>query len=487
MKGVNMTKYAASYWVVVVLAGAVAGCGGQSLQSSGVEQPVAPMAAHPLGSLPSTADFMPLGVYWPGEWMFRSANRQIDWARNEPILESLAKHHCNAIWSTHLSAAEGAELARRAARRGIFIVASISEIAGDVSRVRNGDAKRLVDDTLTKWGDAPSPIAWGLGDEPRTHYMQEMGRYSAVWAKTGRPLTAVVMAVDIPAAASLMKLNFLCSDIYPFFSPGNPNGPSTMAESAAYVAQAGHRAQYWSRKAGIEWWFMGAIFQEPWGNRELDEHGNIVYAAGAAPGFRMPSPAEVQWETWAALAAGARGVFHFSLFFNVGAAKDPNAKRLAWGFAEKTNSGAPGGMLYPDGRPTPQYEAMGESFAAIGKLAPVFKQIAPVTTADEELLAWHASGWVPPGDIVQVFRSTANHAVPAYYAVVVNGEVAGKQAREIPVNLRDDVARVIDLRSEHPVSLIDRAISPWEPIFPSRQARIRLAPGDGTLLKLILK
>ncbi len=210
--------------------------------------------------------------------------------------------------------------------------------------------------------------------------------------------------------------------------------------------------------------------------------------ACAAPQFRMPSPAEVRWENWAALAAGARGLFHFALFLNASAAHDPNFKPLAWGFARKTNSGAPGGMLYPDGRPTPQYDALGETYTAMEKLAPTFKQIAPVTTADEELIAWHAKGWVPPGDVVQVFRSTAKNAVPVYYyAVVVNGEVAGKQAREIPVNLRADVVQAIDLRTGQPVSLIAHEVQTFEPIFPSRQARVRLAPGDGTLLKFVLK
>ena len=109
---------------------------------------------------------------------------------------------------------------------------------------------------------------------------------------------------------------------------------------------------------------MGGIFQEPWGNRGYDAKGNIIYGVGAGPNFRMPTPAEVRWQNWSALAAGARGLIHFSLIFAPGKAGPspepmPENKRLSWGFKETTNSNSPGGILYPDGRSTPQYEAMG--------------------------------------------------------------------------------------------------------------------------------
>jgi hypothetical protein len=431
--------------------------------------------------------FFPLGVYWAGEFVPRGADGKHDYAKIGPLLDSLKAHHCNTIWLTHTGAAEAAEFARHAAKRGIYLVASLGELAGNEHGVRQPAHYRGLPERILKtWGDAPKPIAWGLGDEPRTEYMHQMKGFTEEWARSGEPVTTVVMAGELAAAGMLMKQTFLCTDIYPFFTAGNPNGPDTISESAAYVHQAGRRALAWAQRNGIEYWFMGQIFQEPWGNREVDEQGNIVYLPGAAAHFRMPTVAEVHWQNWAALATGARGLIHF--IFTFGEQKsltDPNAKPLPHGVKEKTNSGSPGGMVYHDGRPTPQYTAMGESFGVIAKLTPLLKQIAPVESLAEEQLAFHAKGWIPPGDIVQVMKSRTPQK---YYVIVANGEVDNPEPRAIPVNFPPQVVKVTDLRTGEAVALTDKQELAWEPVCaPFQQARILLPPGHGTLLELTMK
>jgi len=434
--------------------------------------------------------FFPLGVYWPGEFLFRDEQKQLDWKRNEAILDSLAAHHCNTVWLTHVSARDAAEFARRAAKRGIYLVASLAELAGEVPHIRKADHAKQIAGIRAAWGDAPAPIAWGLGDEPRTAYMHEMTPFVKAWADAGEPVTTVVMAGELPAAGALLNLQNLCADIYPFFGFGCPNGPDNIAESSAYVTEAGQRAQFWSRKNGIDWWFMGGIFQEPWGNRGYDAKGNIIYGVGAGPNFRMPTPAEVRWQNWAALAAGARGLIHFSLIFAPGKAGPPpepmpENKCLSWGFKETTNSNSPGGILYPDGRPTPQYEAMGESFAAVAKITPVLKRAAPLAPADAERIAFHSKGWIPPGDVVRVFRAASRR--PEYYVLVVNGGVQDKERRKVPVNLGPDVTGATDMRTGQKLELFSKSSLAWEPVFPPfHQVRVALPPGDGTLLRLEL-
>lgn len=437
-----------------------------------------------------SAEFFPLGVYWPGEYVPRAAGG-IDWQRTERLLDLLASNHCNTVWLTHTGAADAAEFARRAAKRGIYLVASLNELSGHVAGIRRPEHWRGLPVRVMKtWGDAPKPIAWGLGDEPRTSYMHEMQPFVEEWAKTGEPTTTVVMAGDLAAAGALLPVKFLCSDIYPFFSANNPNGPDNIAESAAYIYQAGRRAQSWAKARGIEWWFMGQIFQEPWGNREPDELGNVVYLPGYGPHFRMPTVPESRWQNWAALAAGARGLIHFTLFLGeVKPLTDPNAKPLPFGFAEKTNSGSPTGMLYHDDRTTPQFEELGRAFGAIRKLTGLLKQIEPDHSLEAERLAFHAKGWIPPGDIVQVMRPVKAEAGNSRrYVVVANGEVDNPEPRVVAVNFAPEVTRVVDLLTGEPVELSQQQVFEWEPVCaPFRQARLKLAPGAGTMLELTVE
>ena len=61
-----------------------------------------------------------------------------------------------------------------------------------------------------------------------------------------------------------------------------------------------------------------------------------------------------------------------------------------------------------------------------------------------------------------------------------------EQAREVPVNVRADVAQVVDAVSGQAVPLQTTPVSEWEPIGADfKQARVKLAPGEGTLLRLI--
>jgi hypothetical protein len=104
---------------------------------------------------PRSPSFLPRGVYWAGEHTFNDIpDPKARWQRIERALDDLAAHHVNAVWLTHLSAGETAEFARRAARRGIHLVASLGELAGEVPHIRKGDHKALIERTLKAWGDA---------------------------------------------------------------------------------------------------------------------------------------------------------------------------------------------------------------------------------------------------------------------------------------------------------------------------------------------
>ncbi|GEM_PF-1720563 len=440
-------------------------------------------------SIQRSPEFFPLGVYWPGEYIFRTKDKQMDWEKNEEIFSTLAKMHCNTIWLTHTgaAAAETIEFATRAAKHGLYLVHSPGDMDGSVAHLRTEkNAKFMAENAVKAWENAPEPIAWGMGDEPRADYIGEMEKYVNAFKETSKqPTTLVAMAGDLPYVAENLNLSFLCSDIYPFFSTNNPNGPDNISESTEYLRTAGNRVQYFAKKKGIEWWLMGGIFQEPWGNRDIDEKGNIVYLPGAGPHFRQPSPAEVHWQNWVGLSTGARGLIHFSLLFPGTAANDPNAKPQPFGVTEKWNSEAPGGILYSDGRMTKQAEAMGESFADMAKISPILKKIEPI----DSMLAYHSKGWVPPGDVVQVMRTVVGKdgKLPKkseYYVLVVNGDMETKE-RDVPVNIGPEVIKAVDMLTNNVLPMYNTGKWVWEPVGPPfKQLRVNLKPGHGTFIKL---
>ena len=417
----------------------------------------------------SAADF-PLGIYWPGEFTYRDMkDPQARWQAIDRTLDLLKANHVTAVWLTHVSAFEGAEFAQHAGERGISLVASLGELSSENISVRKSDPEATVKRVLAAWGDAPMPIAWGLGDEPRSSYMHELIPLAKAWRKVRQPITTVVMPGDAPSAATLLPLTALCTDVYPFFGAGNPNGPDNHGASTAYFTDAGNRVRRWTeRNKGMRFWMMGSVFQDAFGPHELDQVGNVVYLPGGGPNLRMPTSAEVRWETWAALAAGAKGVFLFALFYP---ARDaPNARPLGpdmpFGVKERTDSGFPGGMLYKDGHPTPQFQTVGECYGQIAKVSSILATLTPTS----DFAAFHAKGWPAAGDLVQPFKAPDG----SYYVLVVNGNV--NDAAEVPVDVAQDTTDVTDL-----LTGISMPLARAEPFL---QMRVKLAPGDGTLLRL---
>ncbi|MEB3266129.1 MAG: hypothetical protein VKN13_05880 [Cyanobacteriota bacterium] len=327
---------------------------------------------------------LPMGVYWPGEYLHTDpANpRRIDWPRVDRALDDLASRHVTAIWLTHRTAAQTAAFARRAQRRGIAVVASIAELAGEVPQVRRGNHPLLIRETLATWGDAPRPLAWGLGDEPRTAYMNEMAAYVAAWRRLapGEPLTTVVMHRDLKAAAAV-GFDALAMDVYPFFSPGNPN------------AYAGSHRRAWIgntdrlQRAVTVPWMMGQAYQEPWGPFRVSPQGTIVYLPGSAPHWQMPTPAQVRWQTFSAVARGAKGMFYFAYRL----APSPKLRKMPAAtlparVSSTTDSGSPMGLVHLDGRPTPQLQAMGEAFGWIRRQRATLAPLRLAPAAEQPLV-----------------------------------------------------------------------------------------------------
>ena len=411
---------------------------------------------------PRSPDFIPLGVYWPGEYTFGDKAHEERWRKIEALLDDLAARNANSIWLTHLSAADTAEFSRRAAKRGISIVASCAELAGEVDHIRKGGHEKLIADTLVSWGDAPRPIAWGLGDEPRTAYMGEMAAYATAWhdKAPGEPVTTVVMHGDIPAAKTA-GFDILCADIYAFFSAGNPNGYG-MPPWAAWLGNLRKL-----RAATPRPWMMGQAYQEPWGPHEMDDKGNVVYLPDGGPHWEMPTPEQVRWQTLSAIAAGAKGMFYFVYFLPASSNPTAGPANLPSAVKQRTDTGAPRGLIYPDGRPTPQYRAMGQGFEWVKKHSPTLAPLQPSTIAE----AWETQPAATGGNVVSLLV----HPETGKRWLAVVATYAGKGPQTVSITLGPHVTGLKSTSTGRAVAL---AAAP-----PFRSAKVMLAPATAELFE----
>jgi hypothetical protein len=406
-------------------------------------------------------DFMPLGVYWAGELTFGELkDPQERWKKIDQCLDDMAKRGINAIWLTHLSAAETAEFARHAQKRGIYLVASVADLAGEVENVRKSDHPKLIAETLAAWGDAPAPIAWGLGDEPLASYMGEMKTYVDAWHKhaPGEPVTTVVMHGDIHAAGQA-GFDAISTDVYPFFSSGNPSHYG-MADWAAWTSNVA-KARWVSRRP----WMMGQSYQEPWGPYEVNEKGNIVYLPGGAPHWVMPSPAQIRWQALAAVAEGGKGMFYFLYRWPVESSATAEACKLPAAVKVRTDSGAPRAMVYPDGRPTPQYDEMGEGFAWINRFASVLAPLQPAAMPE---------AWLSVAGEGHIARMLVHPKTGKRYLAVV-ALFGGEAERTIKVTVGPHITALKSLVTGKSLTLAT--------VAPLRETRVTLAPATAELFE----
>ena len=406
--------------------------------------------------------FIPLGVYWAGEFFWKDERQAIDWAKVETSFKDLAQHGVNALWITHLSPEDTAECSRRAVLHGIYVVASIAELDGSVPHIRVSDHQKLIQQVLKAWGDAPKPIAWGLGDEPRAEYMSEMAAYVKAWRihAPGEPLTTVVMHGDIMAAGTV-GFDQLSTDIYPFFSEGNPNA-FPMAQAQAWTTNARKLASQGSRP-----WMMGQSFQDPWGPSQTNSSGHVVYLPGGAAHWVTPTPEQISWQALSAMALACKGMFYYH--YRDSGAGNPLAEAAKLPATVKviTDSGSPLAMVLPNGGTTPQYEAMGEAFAWISKHKAT---LAPLVSSPI-MEVWEPEG--SPGNST-VVNMLIDPVSKERWLMIVAGF---HQQKNTPV--RFVVGPHITGLTEH---LTGRQIELTQD-KPFRSGTVQLAPGTAILLK----
>ena len=418
---------------------------------------------------PNLREAFPLGVYWPWERTGPLAERNgLDkWDFVARELNQLRADGVTDLWVVNLGVPELPRLGEELAARGMRLVAALAELDYKPEwRRRNWEyLGKHAQAAIASVGDTPAVLAWGLCDEPRTAYLEEIETFRQKMARwdPGRPSVVVTMWHDTPAAAEKTNLPALCTDLYPFFSKGNPNGPNPAPRSRQwYFANCQRTAQLAAEK-DIPAWVMPQAYAEVWGPWRYDEQGDLVALPKAFLHWRPPTVGEIRWQIWSALAAGMQG-FYFFVYLpsprEAATAKPyqgpifPEEIRLQ----EETPLHFPGALIAPNRRRTPQYEAMVETYRALRPLIPLLKPTRPAPLPEEVKAEGARLGLLsgPKG---------------TRYLLVVNEDT--EHEREIRVTLPPEVQQVRNLRTGEVLTS-----------GPARTVRLELRPGEGTVLGL---
>lgn len=270
---------------------------------------------------------IPLGLYCVGE-TFQPGELEAD-------LPAIAKNGGNAIYVTHKSAADTAIISRAAQPLGIRVVAALKELDGSVPWQRQRSAEQiemLVDNTLDAWGDAPGPLAWGMCDEPKTEWMSELRSYINSWCRVaGNPVMTLPSWAHLESASEIgceVQGHFL----YPFRRDGTSG--YGVSQHQAWLQSCADNV-----RLNVEPWAFGQCFA----NRDV---------------YRYPTPQEVAWQAYSAIAIGCRGFF---------------------GFCWDRNGGAEGRISLRCGEMWAQWSTLGSAFTRIAKFWPI---INSATTAE---------------------------------------------------------------------------------------------------------
>lgn len=331
----------------------------------------------------------PLGVYWPWERVMGNAERlKMDkWAYVDNRLADMQAQHVDSVWVVNLNIADLGPLAERLAARKMTLIPALSELHYNIEWRRNNweylekESRRA----LAAAGESPAVIAWALCDEPRKDIVAEMELFRQKFVGWGakQPGITVTMWPDSPTYARETKFDHVCTDIYPFFADGNPNGPNPAEVSKRWYRQQVQNTVQAAKDAGKVPWVMPQAFCDVWGPWKYDAKGDMVILPGGVMHWRPPTAAESRWQIWSAVAAGVQG---FYIYVYEPAVKD-NADQPPYkgetfpaSLIEKAERPlhATGGLVRPDGSTTPQYDAMAEAYATVGKLSPKLRGCVPV-------------------------------------------------------------------------------------------------------------
>lgn len=438
---------------------------------------VAVAAASPTEPVPADMPpaFVPLGAYL--SWERTSANAAYhgigQWEDVARRLDALAANHVNMLWVTNMAEGDLPRLIEECAKRSLRLMPSMGSIEARVDWRWADDGAyyaATVPRVVALAGESGTLIGWVLSDEPQEEHLPrvETLRKRFREADPNRFCTAVTMWPQTPLVPGATELPVVCVDLYPFFGPNDPNGPHTDAASSSFFRRNALKMMEAIGDKPAVGWVMFMCFSDIWGPREFNEHGHLVGLPGAYLHWRAPTLAEMRWQIWESLRAGAKGFVCYTL---APEAPDPDTAALPaadveWKdvLAKEPTDLGPNALTTPDGRPTPQLEEMGRVYARLAPHTGLIRRWKPVEATRIEVDT--------PGAL-QCFTDPETGEV---YAVVLNDDF--QNARAIAVRTGEFVKAVHDVIRGGEIALT--------PEFAGGSAAgtVSLEAGAGTLLRL---
>jgi hypothetical protein len=303
-----------------------------------------------------------------------------------PVLT--ANKSFNLVWTTDGPEAVSAEVAQFAAVAQQFEVMNVNGSDGDfylnASQNSNAFVTSALDTLNTLWTESPSkPFAFSVGDEPPVADAAQLASYVTQAQSVHLPVTTVLAPGTISTILkSVNSLAWVAFDRYPFFSDpmSGPTGNSSYAFFLAMAQDIGTAYQ----NGNPQVWAMGQAFQGVEGSYTVNANGTVTVAAGSGLEWDMPTPAQVSWQAWAAVAMGAKGIIYFTYAQIpqwVATDTTPPKHGASWAYKTAVNTGS-----YPGLVSFPSYTAGPQLLQLQNETIPDIKSIESILLASHTLI-----------------------------------------------------------------------------------------------------
>ncbi len=411
------------------------------------------------------------GVYWPAEMMPFNAKQWGYGDDSQKMAERLlsdlvAKYHCNLVWVQNLKAEQAPMLLGAAQKAGVRLVIGPEQVYSTRMQRDPQRIRQMAEDAVKVFSSSPAFAGYALIDEPQRPDMYLIEQFRARLAELDpQHLTVSVTQTHTTDDASRRtNLSVFCSDIYPFYFDGDPFGPNPTPVSQRYYRYGVEHLVAAAQRRDRPAWVMPACFVEIRGPWRYSKDMTVLAMPDAFAHSRMGTPGEIRWQIWSALAGGVKGVLFFQIFPYAPTPDEPKTALAAPLLREQLDTGTASAMLFPDGTPTPQLLAIGEAF---GKLEPHQAMLARLQPAPFQVASTEApffcASFFDPGS-------------RKHFVVVCNDDTTREQ--DLPLKFLPNVTGVRDLLAGQ-----DCPIS-HDALLPSPSVKLKLAPGDGTILQI---
>jgi len=399
----------------------------------------------PQGPPERAGQFFPLGIY--------AGHGNLHGDALQFVVDDMVDHNCNCVYMnnsgiTNLAATldlcerAGLKIIYQGGSSGSLYYQSKGYFKGSIEKEIEFNqqnfipsARRHVPGFRGRWGI----LGWSLTEEIPPDVPERMKPCYGLMRELDPTHSCVLLHNNLTAAENDLAINrpeAVTTDIYAYaMTPVSSATSHVRAKDQILSYTARYRSA--CDKADVPLWFMGLC-----ASAESEE--NCTWPPyGMAGGWPTITAADIRFQSWLAIASGARGLFFFAYH-----SPYPNgtACRDAWW------------------RESPAWKAIGEFF---GDVKPITKLLLNLQVAEDDPEALKSDDpkvlvrrLVPRGD---------ETAVKGTYAVVVNIDCTEWRAANLSGTLVPQPPAMRDLKRNRPVP-------PDKPLM--------LAPGDGTLLQL---